>query len=103
MISVIEPATGEEMAQVPRAGAEEVDTAVAAAKAAFRGWRAVAPGQRAEIMHALADALSARAADLAEIEARNAGKPISDAEGEIGMVVECFRYYAGAPERLSST
>lgn len=100
MISVIEPATGEEMAQVPRAGAEEVDTAVAAAKAAFPGWRAVTPGERAEIMHALADALSARAADLAEIEARNAGKPISDAEGEIGMVVECFRYYAGAPERL---
>ncbi len=100
MISVIEPATGEEMAQVPRAGAEEVDTAVAAAKAAFPGWRAVAPGERAGIMHALADALSARAADLAETEARNAGKPISDAEGEIGMVVECFRYYAGAPERL---
>lgn len=100
MISVIEPATGEEMAQVPRAGAEEVDTAVSAAKAAFPGWRAVTPGERAEIMHALADALSARAADLAEIEARNAGKPISDAEGEIGMVVECFRYYAGAPERL---
>ncbi|MFM8527971.1 MAG: aldehyde dehydrogenase family protein [bacterium] len=100
MISVIEPATGEEMAQVPRAGAEEVDIAVAAAKAAFPGWRAVAPGERAEIMHALADALSARAADLAETEARNAGKPISDAEGEIGMVVECFRYYAGAPERL---
>lgn len=100
MISVIEPATGEEMAQVPRAGVEEIDAAVAAAKAAFPGWRAVAPGERAEIMHALADALSARAADLAEIEARNAGKPISDAEGEIGMVVECFRYYAGAPERL---
>jgi acyl-CoA reductase-like NAD-dependent aldehyde dehydrogenase len=100
MISVIEPATGEEMAQVPRAGAEDVDNAVAAAKAAFPAWRAVSPGERAEIMHSMADALSARAADLAQTEARNAGKPISDAEGEIGMVVECFRYYAGAPERL---
>ncbi len=100
MISVIEPATGEEMAQVHRAGAEDVDKAVAAAKAAFPAWRAVAPAERANLMHAMADALSNRASDLAETEARNAGKPISDAEGEIGMVVECFRYYAGAPERL---
>src|SRR5204863_9828709 len=38
--------------------------------------------------------------DLARIEARNAGKPISDARGEMGMVVDTFRYYAGAPERL---
>jgi betaine-aldehyde dehydrogenase len=100
MISVIEPATGEEMAQVHRAGTEDVDKAVAAAKAAFPAWRAVAPAERANLMHAMADALSNRASDLAETEARNAGKPISDAEGEIGMVVECFRYYAGAPERL---
>jgi acyl-CoA reductase-like NAD-dependent aldehyde dehydrogenase len=100
MISVIEPATGEEMARVHRAGAEDVDKAVAAAKAAFPAWRAVAPAERANLMHAMADALSNRASDLAETEARNAGKPISDAEGEIGMVVECFRYYAGAPERL---
>jgi betaine-aldehyde dehydrogenase len=77
-----------------------VDKAVAAAKAAFPAWRAVAPAERANLMHAMADALSNRASDLAETEARNAGKPISDAEGEIGMVVECFRYYAGAPERL---
>jgi betaine-aldehyde dehydrogenase len=88
------------MARVHRAGAEDVDKAVAAAKAAFPAWRAVAPAERANLMHAMADALSNRASDLAETEARNAGKPISDAEGEIGMVVECFRYYAGAPERL---
>ena len=36
------------------------------------------------------------------LEARNAGKPISDASGEMGMVVETFRYYAGAPERLTA-
>ncbi len=45
-------------------------------------------------------ALEAHAADLATLEARNAGKPISSAHGEIAMVIECFRYYAGAPERL---
>ena len=40
------------------------------------------------------------AEDLATLEARNAGKPIADARGEMGMVAETFRYYAGAPERL---
>jgi betaine-aldehyde dehydrogenase len=99
-ISVIEPATEEVMAEVPRAGADEVDAAVARAKSAFPAWRAVDPGDRAAQMRALADALEERQEDLATLEARNAGKPISDARGEIGMVVETFRYYAGAPERL---
>ncbi|MGZ5362464.1 MAG: aldehyde dehydrogenase family protein, partial [Solirubrobacterales bacterium] len=86
--------------ELPRAGAAEVDEAVARAKAAFPAWRAVEPAARAAQMRDLADALEARAGELAELEARNAGKPISDARGEIGMVVETVRYYAGAPERL---
>ena len=100
MIEVIEPASAEVMAELPRAGVEEVDEAVARAKAAFPGWRAVAPGDRSRLLRALADGLEARSGDLAVLEARNAGKPISDARGEIAMVVECFRYYAAAPERL---
>ena len=100
MIAVVEPATEEVMAEVPRAGAEQVDEAVAAAKAAFPGWRAVDPAERAEQLRRLADALEGHAEELAVLEARNAGKPIGDARGEIGMVVETFRYYAGAPERL---
>jgi acyl-CoA reductase-like NAD-dependent aldehyde dehydrogenase len=99
-IEVIEPATERVMAEVPRAGAEEVDAAVARAKAAFPAWRAVAPADRAKLLRDLADAIEARHEDLARLEARNAGKPIADARGEIGMVVETFRYYAGAPERL---
>ena len=99
-IEVIEPATEEVMAEVPRAGVEEVDAAVARARAAFPAWRAVAPADRARLMRDLADAIEARAQELATMEARNAGKPIADARGEIGMVVETFRYYAGAPERL---
>ena len=100
MIEVIEPARAEVMAELPRAGVEEVDEAVARAKAAFPGWRAVAPGDRSRLLGALADGLEARSGDLAVLEARNAGKPISDARGEIAMVVECFRYYSAAPERL---
>src|SRR5437867_750348 len=88
------------MASVPRAGVEEVDRAVARAKAAFAGWRAVSPADRARLLRRLADAVESRSQELAVLEARNAGKPIADARGEIGMVVECFRYYAAAPERL---
>jgi betaine-aldehyde dehydrogenase len=100
VISVIEPATEEVMAEVPRAGAEETDAAVAAAARAFPGWRAVEPADRSALLRGLADAIEERAEDLAVLEARNAGKPIGDARGEMGMVVETFRYYAGAPERL---
>jgi betaine-aldehyde dehydrogenase len=99
-IEVIEPATEQVMATLPRAGAEEVDAAVAAAKAAFPDWRAVAPADRSLLLRRLAEAIDAERDDLARLEARNAGKPIGDARGEIGMVVETFHYYAGAPERL---
>ena len=100
VIEVVEPATEQVMAELARAGADEVDAAVAKAKAAFPAWRAVGPAERAATMRKLADAIEARSGELATMEARNAGKPISDARGEIAMVIECFRYYAGAPERL---
>ncbi|HEX6583090.1 MAG TPA: aldehyde dehydrogenase family protein, partial [Thermoleophilaceae bacterium] len=80
---------------------EETDAAVARAKAAFPAWRAVAPGDRSALLHRLATALEEDLEELAKLEARNAGKPISDARGEMGMVVETFRYYAGAPERMT--
>jgi acyl-CoA reductase-like NAD-dependent aldehyde dehydrogenase len=99
-IEVIEPATERVLAEVPRAGVEEVDAAVARAKAAFSAWRAVAPADRAKLLRDLADALERRREDLARLEARNAGKPIGDARGEMEMVVETYRYYAAAPERL---
>ena len=99
-IEVVEPATEQVLAELPRAGVEEVDVAVARAKAAFPVWRAVAPGDRAELMLDLAEAIELRREHLARLEARNAGKPIGDARGEIGMAAETFRYYAGAPERL---
>jgi acyl-CoA reductase-like NAD-dependent aldehyde dehydrogenase len=99
-LQVLEPATEAVLAELPRPGVEETDAAVARAKAAFPGWRAVAPADRARLMHRLADALAAQLEPLAVLEARNAGKPIGDARGEMGMVVDTFRYYAGAPERL---
>jgi betaine-aldehyde dehydrogenase len=88
------------LAEIPRAGVEQVDEAVAAASAALPAWRALDPGARARLLHALADNLAAHAEELAVTEARNAGKAIGDARGEMQMVVDTFRYYAGAPERL---
>jgi acyl-CoA reductase-like NAD-dependent aldehyde dehydrogenase len=99
-LSVIEPSTAKPMAEVPRAGAEEIDAAVAKAEAAFPAWRDVTPGDRAALIHRLADALAAEHEELSRLEARNAGKPIASARGEIGMAIDTFRYYAGAPERL---
>ncbi len=99
-LTVMEPATETVLARLHRAGVQETDAAVARAKAASERWRAVAPGERARQLRRLADAITARAEDLARMEARNVGKPISDARGEVGMVADTFHYYAGAPERL---
>jgi acyl-CoA reductase-like NAD-dependent aldehyde dehydrogenase len=99
-VQVLEPATEEVMAELPKAGPTEADAAIARAKAAFPAWRAVAPADRALLLRRVAAAVRERADGLARLESRNVGKPISDARGEIGMVADVFEYYAGAPERL---
>jgi len=88
------------LAEVARAGVEEVDAAVDAASAALPAWRAIAPGERAQALRLLADVLAEHHEELSVLEARNAGKAIADARGEMQMVIDTFRYYAGAPERL---
>jgi acyl-CoA reductase-like NAD-dependent aldehyde dehydrogenase len=98
-LTVLEPATEAVLAEIPRADAEAADAAVARAKAAFGAWRAVAPADRSRLLHRLADKLAESLESLAQLEARNAGKPIVSARGEMAMVVDTFRYYAGAPER----
>ena len=100
LLTIVEPATEGVLAEVPRAGAAEVDEAVARARRALPAWRALAPGKRAALLRALADTLESQLEELALIEARNAGKPIGSARGEIAMVVDTIRYYSGAPERL---
>ena len=99
-LRVIEPATEQVLAEVREAGIEEADQAVARAKAAFPAWRALTPRDRAGILRRLAATVESHAEALAQLEARNVGKPISDARGEVGLVVDVFNYYAGAPERL---
>ena len=100
LVRVVEPATEDVMAELPQAGVDDADEAIAKAKEAFPAWKRVPAGERAELMRSVSAMVRERADDLARLEARNVGKPISDARGEVGMVADVFNYYAGAPERL---
>ncbi|HWD74893.1 MAG TPA: aldehyde dehydrogenase family protein [Solirubrobacteraceae bacterium] len=100
ILEVVEPATEAVLEQIPRARVEDVDAAVARAGAAFPAWRAVTPSDRAAVLRRIADAVASHREELAQVEARNAGKPIDDARGEMDMVAQVFAYYSGSPERL---
>jgi acyl-CoA reductase-like NAD-dependent aldehyde dehydrogenase len=98
-LTVLNPATEEPIAELEQAGVEQADDAVARAKAAFPAWRAVAPADRALLLRRLAALVEEHAEELARIESRNVGKPISGARGEVGMVVQVFHFYAGAIDK----
>ena len=100
MVEVINPATEEVIEHIDSATAEDTEAAIASAKAAFPGWRDIEPGDRAQLLRRLAEALDREREKLVNLESQNVGKPIAGAQGEIDMVVETFDYYAGAPERL---
>ncbi|MDQ2983279.1 MAG: aldehyde dehydrogenase family protein [Actinomycetota bacterium] len=99
VVTVVNPATGKPLSELPQAGLEEADAAVARAKAAYPGWRAVTPPDRARLLRRLAQLVEENAEELALLETRNVGKPISDSRGEVGMVAEVFYYYAGAVDK----
>ncbi|MFZ1992682.1 MAG: aldehyde dehydrogenase family protein [Solirubrobacteraceae bacterium] len=100
VLEVLEPATEAVLQELPRADASDVDRAVERATAAFGAWRAVSPSDRADQLRAISEVVREHREELAQLEARNAGKPIGDARGEMDMVAQVFAYYAGAPERL---
>ena len=99
MTTVVNPATEEVIAELESAGVEETDAAVARAKAAFPAWRKVAPADRARLLRRLATLVEEQHEELARLESRNVGKPISGARGEVGMVAQVFHYYAGAVDK----
>ena len=99
MLSVLNPATEESIAELEQAGVEETDAAIARAKAAFPAWRKVAPTDRGRLLRRLATLVEENAEELARIESRNVGKPISGARAEIGMVAQVFHFYAGAVDK----
>jgi acyl-CoA reductase-like NAD-dependent aldehyde dehydrogenase len=96
---VLNPATEETIAELPETSAEEADAAVARAKEALPTWRAVAPADRARLLRTVAALVEEHAEELALLETRNVGKPISDARAEAAMVAEVFHFYAGAVDK----
>ena len=94
---VVNPANGELIAEMPLSGEEDVDRAVAAAKAAFEGWARTTPGERAAAINKLADLLEEHAEELSDLEAADAGKPRNTFfEDEMPFMVDNLRFFAGA-------
>jgi betaine-aldehyde dehydrogenase len=98
-VTVVNPATEETIATLASAGVDETDAAVARARAAFPGWRAVAPADRGRLLRRLATLVEEHHEELARIESRNVGKPIAGARAEVAMVADVFHFYAGAVDK----
>src|SRR6266705_1596040 len=99
-MEVINPATGETIAEVPRGTEADVERAVEAAKKALPEWLETTPGERAEALLKLAAAIDEHADELAELESRNVGKPLSYAKDEMPVCADNLRFFAGAARVL---
>lgn len=102
-IDDVTPATRDVVARIPRSGSADVAAAVDAAQSALEGgWSATALAERADLCEAIADAIEARADELAELESHDTGKPISLAKKvDIPRAVLNFRFFAGAVRHAS--
>lgn len=100
--TTVDPSTGHPIAEVAFAGDADVESAVAAARAAVDGaWARVTPAERSRLIAKLADLIEVNLAELAEIEALDGGKPVAVAEGgDLPAVVEHFRYFSGWPTKI---
>src|ERR1700675_959902 len=100
--AVVDPSTEEVMAEVPEANEEDVNRAVAAARAAFDSgaWPQTTAQDRGRILFRLAERIRKEAAHLADLECRNSGKPIVEAEYDIADVATCFEYYGGMATKV---
>ena len=98
---VINPATGESIAEAPLSSPEDVDRAVSAARRAFDGWSVTTPGERSLALFRLADSIEEHADEIAELEVANTGKPINAfRDDEITFMVDNLRYFATAARNL---
>jgi 1-pyrroline dehydrogenase len=97
---LVNPATGEAIAEVPRGGAADVDRAVAAARRAFAPWLDSTPGERMAMLLRLADQIDAHAEELAQIESANVGKPIAVSRADLPFISDNLRFFAGGARLL---
>src|SRR6201987_3743651 len=102
---VYDPSTEEVIAQVPDANADDVGRAVAAAKAAFEDgpWASTTAQERGRVLFRLADKVRQNLQALAELECRNTGKPLVEAEFDLNDAATCFEYYGGLATKISGT
>ena len=103
-LDVLDPATGEVFAQAAAGGAADIDQAVKAARKAFEQgpWRTTSPSERGRLLWKLSDAIEANAAELALLETLDNGMPLWLAQmWNLPKAIECLRYYAGWPMRLT--
>jgi acyl-CoA reductase-like NAD-dependent aldehyde dehydrogenase len=99
--TVLNPATGSAIAEVPSLEVPQVDAAIARATSAFESWRTVGPGDRARLLRRFAAVVDAHLEELAALEVANAGHVIGNARWEAGNVRDVLEFYAAAPERHS--
>ncbi|MEO1199410.1 MAG: gamma-aminobutyraldehyde dehydrogenase [Pseudomonadota bacterium] len=103
-LSVLDPATGEEITKVAEASFEQVDAAVEAADEAFETWSQTTPAERGEHLLALADAMDANFDELAELESLDCGKPLGSVKGdELPVTIDAFRFFAGAARTMTAS
>ncbi len=101
--TVVDPATGEPLAEVADASAQDAEHAVAAARAAFRrgDWSRITPGERAAVIDRLADLLEERADEFARVESRNTGKPLKFSSAfDLPLSIDNLRFFAAAARNL---
>jgi len=99
-MEVLNPATGEAIAEVPRGSVEDVERAVEAARKAWAEWRFKTPKDRMELLLKLADAIDENADELSKLEMQNVGKPASIAVDEMPFSADNLRFFAGAARNL---
>jgi betaine-aldehyde dehydrogenase len=102
LTTLVDPATGKAWREVAQATADDVDRAVRAAKQQFAGeWRRINSRDRGRLLFKLAQLIRYNAAELAELESRNVGKPIRDSRDEVGLAANVFEYYAGTTNKIT--
>jgi succinate-semialdehyde dehydrogenase/glutarate-semialdehyde dehydrogenase len=99
-VEVIDPATMQTLGVVPSAGAADTEAAIAAASTALQSWRTTPAWTRADILHAVADAMQDRTEEAVRVVTLETGKPLAQSRREWGLSVDQFRWYAEEARRI---
>ncbi|WP_409993798.1 gamma-aminobutyraldehyde dehydrogenase [Roseateles koreensis] len=101
--TIVNPATGETLCDVPEASPEQVQRAISAASRAWDAWSQTTPAERGRLLLKLADVVEAHADAFATLESLNCGKPLAPVRNEeLPAIVDCLRYFAGAARCLNA-